>query len=518
MAFFITKNITLLHLCQIVCIALLWGCSAQPILEQAEPPVVQPSPTPPEPISPTAVPTLAPEPTPTVEPTIPAAAVVKPSLKRGVNIAGDFEVFPRGEWGTPIEAYFFDLAAEAGFDHVRIPIRWSAHTGAAPNYLIDEAFFEEVDWLLDQAQRVGLTIVIDTHHFEELNDDPLGFKDELLAIWRQVGARYAGQQATVVFEINNEPTGVFDDRPELWNQIAAEALQVIRETNPNRLAIIGPVGFNHPNRLSELVLPTDDNLLVTVHSYDPIEFTVQGAPWFDPPPATGQVWQSAQPAINYVWQEASWDTQVTPAVNGFQLQFERQYAAFGVQSLVSNDVAFETATVQSDRPFEAVILCNVNESNVIAELSAPTVNDVGDYEMSADISTCGPLGSIAIQLVSEQLVTPVLQRLDLCGSDIGCEKVIVSAEEALNIEMSAAKAWAAGNGVDLYLGEFGVYDHPSAPVDPISRAAWIQAMRQAAEVNGIGWAYFELSSDFGVYDHANQVWRTDMLEALFAPE
>lgn len=442
-------------------------------------------------------------------------AELVPTLRQGVNLAGDFEVEPRGQWGTPIQAHFFNLAAQAGFDHVRVPIRWSAYTGPAPDFVIDDAFFTEVDWLLTQAKRVGLTIVINNHHFEALDSDPLAHKDELIAIWRQIGSRYANEPATTVFEINNEPAGVFNDQPELWNTIALEALNVIRQTNPTRLVILGPVEFNHPNFLYRLTLPDDDNLLVTIHSYDPIEFTVQGAPWFDPPKATGELWSPNQAEINYVWQDASWDSVVSRVGTGLRVQFERQYAAFGVRSLVPTDFSFDTAVVQADRPFDAIILCNVNESKITAELSQAKTISAGVYEMSAHIGACGPLSSIAIQLVSEQLVAPILSGFELCSSVVGCEKIIVPAAGALNIQMSAALAWAKAHDAELYLGEFGVYDHPDSPVDSQSRKYWIKAMRQAAENNGIGWAFFELSSEFGVYDHFNHAWRNDILDALF---
>ena len=226
----------------------------------------------PEPAAPSLVPTK-PDPTPTAEanqaeeptesitlaPIVMSPEAPQPSLAKGINLAGDFEVEPRGEWGTTIEAHFFDLAVDGGFDHVRVPIRWSAYTGPAPSFLIDETFFAEIDWVLDQAERVGLTAVIDTHHFEELDADPEGNRAQLNAIWAQVGARYANRPATVVFELNNEPTGVFNDQPELWNDILADALAVVRQTNPDRLVIIGPVEFNHPIQLPRLVLPDDPN-------------------------------------------------------------------------------------------------------------------------------------------------------------------------------------------------------------------------------------------------------------------
>lgn len=467
---------------------------------------------------PTEIPVVT-EPTATATATItPLPIDIKPELSRGVNLAGDFEVEPRGQWGTPIEQHFFDLVAEAGFDHVRIPIRWSAHTGPAPSFLIDEAFFGEVDWLLDQAARVGLTAVIDTHHFEELDADPLGNRDQLLAIWRQIGVRYADRPATVVFELNNEPTGAFNDQPELWNQILADTLAVVRETNPDRLVIIGPVGFNHPNRLDELVLPADDHLMATVHVYDPIEFTVQGATWFDPPPATGQVWWPEWPTLGAAWQNGTWDSTLERTADGYNVAFQRQYAAFSATYLGVAAGVFDSLTVVADQAFEAVALCNVVDEVIIVDFKPAITRDDGWVEMQADVSSCGDIRAISVQLTSENLVSPTLARADLCiGFDQAlseCEPIIVTEAELHQRLMRRSAEWAAANGVPLYLGEFGVYDHPGDPVDRPSREAWIRSMRQAAEDNGIYWAYFELSNEFGVYDHDREEWRQDILDAL----
>ena len=439
-----------------------------------------------------------------------------PSLKQGVNLAGDFEVEPRGDWGTKIEAGFFDLAAE-DFDHIRLPIRWSAHTGPAPDFIIDEPFFVEVDWVLDQAERVGLTVVIDVHHFEELDNDPNANRAELIAIWRQIATRYAEQPATVVFELLNEPQGAFNENPDLWNEISAETLAAIRETNPTRLVIIGPVDLNHPSALPALRLPDDPNLMATIHVYDPSEFTHQGAVWADPPPPTGMLWQPNDAELDFNWQLANWDSIVTSAENGFEVAFERQYAAFGVKRLGNSATSFATVTLEVDEAFDAAVLCNWEDGVVVVEFGEPIASSNGAL-LSADISSCGTVEQIAIQLTSETLVSPILRRIDLCAAgDSGddCERVIVSAESALDRQFKRAADWAAANGVDLYLGEFGVYDYPPAPVDRASRAAWIRSMRVSAESHNLGWAFFELSNEFGVYTHAASEWNEDMLSALF---
>ena len=54
----------------------------------------------------------------------------------------------------------------------------------------------------------------------------------------------------------------------------------MRASNPTRTVVIGPVRWNSINELAKLVLPDDDhNLLVTIHFYDPLHFTHQGAEW-----------------------------------------------------------------------------------------------------------------------------------------------------------------------------------------------------------------------------------------------
>jgi endoglucanase len=60
----------------------------------------------------------------------------------------------------------------------------------------------------------------------------------------------------------------------------AEALAIIRQTNPTRNVIVGPAFWNNVEWLDKLVLPRQDrHLIVTVHYYLPMAFTHQGAPW-----------------------------------------------------------------------------------------------------------------------------------------------------------------------------------------------------------------------------------------------
>ncbi len=198
-------------------------------------------------------------------------------LGRGVNLGNALEAPREGEWGVTLEENDFRLIAEAGFDSIRLPTRWSAHTADDAPYAIDPAFFARVDWAIDQALSRGLNVVLNIHHYDELFKDPSGQEARFLAIWRQIAERYADRPDTLYFEVANEPHDISASR---WNALQAKAIGVIRESNPTRWLIVTPVDWSSHRRLQDLALPADDQrLIVTFHYYLPFEFTHQGAEW-----------------------------------------------------------------------------------------------------------------------------------------------------------------------------------------------------------------------------------------------
>ena len=427
-------------------------------------------------------------------------------LARGINFAGDFEVEPRGDWGQPILDADFALAAEAGFDHVRLPVRWSSYTGPAPEFTIDPVFMAEVDRMVELALAQNLTIVVDVHHFEELDVDPAGERARYLAIWEQLAEHYADQPSAVVFELLNEPIGVFSDEPEVWNELAAEALAIVRQSNPARAVIIGPVSYNHADRLDDLRLPDDPNVIVTIHTYDPEPFTVQGAVFVDPIPATGVVWRADNASVAFGWQQQSWDLVSKPTVGAIVIDWNQTFGAFAVGAL-NTPVEYETVEIEALVPFEAAVLCNY-ENGTGQEAEVTWAATVG----TADISGCGSLTSLALQHVGGDLGPTELQRFAACAET--CEELIVSQYEALDDLISGAAQWAATAGVGLYVGEFGTYNPIDEPTDPESRFAWTNAVRTITERNGGGWAYFAMNDEFGAFNRATNAWITEIIDAL----
>ena len=208
------------------------------------------------------------------------------AFQRGINLGNALEA-PNyeGEWGMVLEENFFAEIADAGFDHVRVPIRWSAYALDDAPYTIDEEFFARVDWVIEQSLANDLVAIVDLHHYDELMDNALedeldGHRERFLALWRQIAERYADQPPTVFFELANEPRNPMT--ADVWQALWTDALTVIRESNPQRAVIVGPVDWYSIDRLRDLDLPDDrENLIVSIHYYAPFQFTHQGAEWVD---------------------------------------------------------------------------------------------------------------------------------------------------------------------------------------------------------------------------------------------
>jgi endoglucanase len=199
-------------------------------------------------------------------------------LSRGVNFGNTLEAPREGQWGLTLKADYFKRIQDAGFNSVRIPIKWSAHAGTKPPYTISPAFFKRIDWAIEQALTHKLAVVINVHHYDELYHEPDKHLPRLLALWRQIAERYRKQPNRVFFELLNEPNSELTD--ERWQQMIAPLLEVIRESNPRRIIIVGPGHWNNLDHLEKLHLPEDDSrLIVTFHYYSPFEFTHQGASW-----------------------------------------------------------------------------------------------------------------------------------------------------------------------------------------------------------------------------------------------
>jgi endoglucanase len=200
---------------------------------------------------------------------------------RGANLANSLEAPLGQDWGGHYSASDLRLIKNEGFDHVRIPIAWHHYTGPAPEFRIKPEFFARVDELVDAGVREKLGILINIHHFDDFTSDPKALTAKFEAIWAQLAAHYARSPESLAFELLNEPKDAATTM--VLNPIFAKTIKMIRKTNPSRTIFLGPGRWNSIGELPDLRLPDDDeNLIVSVHNYDPFFFTHQGATWSGP--------------------------------------------------------------------------------------------------------------------------------------------------------------------------------------------------------------------------------------------
>jgi endoglucanase len=196
-------------------------------------------------------------------------------MGRGVNVLGSDPV-----WRDPAVGRFqprlFKTIRKGGFRTVRMNLQAFAHMDAGGS--LDPVWLATLDRMVKAALDAGLFVIIDEHDYHLCAEDTDACQDKLTAFWRQIGAHYAEQPASVMFEILNEPNGKLDD--EAWNRLLSIELAEIRKTNPERNVVVGPAFWNNLGHLDALQLPEDDrHLIATVHYYEPMSFTHQGASW-----------------------------------------------------------------------------------------------------------------------------------------------------------------------------------------------------------------------------------------------
>lgn len=200
---------------------------------------------------------------------------------RGVNLGNDLDAPRDANWGARHTIEDLNNIQRQGFDHIRVPVRWSDYTSPAPEHRLAPEIFSKADILITNALNMGLAVILDLHHFDDFTSAPQANSNKLVAIWRQIARHYAAMPDTLAFELLNEPRDAATT--EVMNPFYANLIREIRKTNAKRPIFVGPGRWNQAGELKNLRLPENDhNLLVTIHCYEPFYFTHQGATWSGP--------------------------------------------------------------------------------------------------------------------------------------------------------------------------------------------------------------------------------------------
>ncbi len=201
-------------------------------------------------------------------------------FRHGANLGNYLEVPPGQNWGGTFSADELVAMKREGFDHVRVPVGWHHYAGPAPDFKLSPGIFACVDLVVTNALNNQLAVMINIHHFDELDKGPVATTEAFLKIWQQVAEHYKNFPEPLAFELDNEPHDAATT--VAMNPIYTQVIAEIRQTNPHRTIFVEPGKWGGIGELKNLVLPPDDNIIVSVHCYDPFYFTHQGATWAGP--------------------------------------------------------------------------------------------------------------------------------------------------------------------------------------------------------------------------------------------
>ena len=221
-------------------------------------------------------------------------------------------------WGNPVVSKKMIVAvSKAGFNAVRIPIRWQCHITNAKAMSIDKAWVarvkEVVGWCLDN----NLKVIINVHHEKWLECRPTcQYKDEncqkLALLWMNIASEFANYDYRLAFAGTNE-VHVKDN----WDAPTAENLEVQNACNQIFVDVVRATGGNNAKR----------HLIVQTYVCNPL-FGINNGDFIIPKDTEGngnkymsvefhyyQPWDYAGGLKNYFWGDAYKQYGETPVSN-----------------------------------------------------------------------------------------------------------------------------------------------------------------------------------------------------------
>lgn len=226
---------------------------------------------------------------------IPSTELVKEikigwSLGNTLDSTGGTGVDSETSWGNIVTTKeMITTVKDTGFNIIRIPVTWGIHMDE--NNVVDEAWMNRVQEVVDYAYSQDMFVILNIHH-EEWHDPyyetEAEVTEKLKTIWTQIGTRFAGYDEKLIFEGMNEPrkrntgvewTGGDDEGREVVNRFNAAFVETVRGLGGNNakrhLMIPGYAASSTDSALKAIKVPEgDDKIIISVHAYTPYAFAL----------------------------------------------------------------------------------------------------------------------------------------------------------------------------------------------------------------------------------------------------
>lgn len=252
----------------------------------------------------------------------PTAKQWNKEIKAGWNLGNQLECSARGidnesteisnpsgsisaetAWGNPVVTKkTIKGVKDAGFDAIRIPIRWQHHITNSRAMSVDRAWMDRVKEIVDWCLEYDMKVIINTHHDKWLESRPLNqYKEEncrkLALLWLNIASEFASYDYRLAFAGTNEV-----HEKDNWGKPTAENLSVQNAYNQTFVDVVRSTGGNNLKRHlivqtyvcnpdfglynNDFIIPTDvegnnnDFMSVEFHYYNPWEYCGEGKRYY----------------------------------------------------------------------------------------------------------------------------------------------------------------------------------------------------------------------------------------------
>lgn len=205
---------------------------------------------------------------------------------KGVNI---------GNWlsqswvmGEQREKIFTDediqLLVDNGFDHLRLPVDETQLFNR--DMTLNESTVKLMKKTIQSCIDHGLKVIFDLHTLRSFNfmdnDAPLWKSDaeqeKFVEMWRTIQGLLCEYPVTdVAYELLNEAVAPTDEQ---WADLMLRTVSMIRETEKDRIIVLGANMQNQASHVKNIKVPEGDrNIILTFHFYEPLLITHYQASW-----------------------------------------------------------------------------------------------------------------------------------------------------------------------------------------------------------------------------------------------
>lgn len=207
----------------------------------------------------------------------------------GWNLGNSLESpYNETDWGNPkTTKAMIEAVADAGFNAIRIPVRWINHVNNTTDMMVDETWLARVKEIVDWCLEKDMFVIINTHHEEWLDRNPYYSRQEennrkLGALWTSIATYFRDYGERLIFAGTNEttvdwsaPNAEQQAVQNSYNQTFIDAVRATGGKNFYRNLVVQTFACSPYHGLNGFTIPNDKvegRLSVEFHYYDPYEY------------------------------------------------------------------------------------------------------------------------------------------------------------------------------------------------------------------------------------------------------